>query len=288
MRFAASSEDYTLTYQPLVKKSEQSCATEQAPIGLQSFRNYLPPWLGGRDVRAQSLTGMLSALKTASESYLEASLSTVAVITPFRVSDVYLDALHSACSSLFLKRAMSTPPEAGVFAALARGIGGQCDEDHGKYDPEQFVLTIDYSRAALTAIIFKEECNIFESWRAVHNMSLGTDNLSKVYDMPGSKSSREELADTFRELTSLPSSGGGDGASLKHIRHLALVGESANDKRLHDALKEVLLEQYHELCAASNDKCHSSVSNPLFAASRGAALYRWSQIEQANGQKDVL
>lgn len=288
MRFAASSENYTPTYQPFVKKSEQPWATGQVLIGLQSFRNYLPPWLGGRDVRAQSLTGMLSALKTASESYLEASLSTVAVITPFRVSDVYLDALHSACSSLSLRLAMATPPEAGVFAALARDIGGQCDKDFDKSDPEQFVLTIDYSRAALTAILFKEEYTIFESWRAVHNMSLGTNNLSKVYDMPGSKSSREELADTFRELTSLPSSGGGDSASLRHIRHLVLVGESANDKRLHDALKEVLLEQYHGLSTASNDKFRSSVSDPLFAASRGAALCRWSQIEQANGQKDVL
>jgi len=40
----------------------------KASLSLQSLRDFLPPWLGGRDAHAQSLSQKLKALKTATES----------------------------------------------------------------------------------------------------------------------------------------------------------------------------------------------------------------------------
>lgn len=108
MRIAAASGDNILAYQQMLETSEQSSMTAQIPMGLQSFRDYLPPWLGGRDARTQSLFRMLNALKTASESYLEAPLTTAVVDMPFRVPNAYLDALRSASSSLSLDLVMPT------------------------------------------------------------------------------------------------------------------------------------------------------------------------------------
>jgi hypothetical protein len=56
---------------------------------------------------AQSLSQMLKALKTATESYLEASISAAEVTVPFPVSGSYLDSLRSACSSLSLHMPLS-------------------------------------------------------------------------------------------------------------------------------------------------------------------------------------
>ena len=287
MRIATISGSSALTHQQLLGTSEQSSMTSQIPIGVQSFRNFLPPWLGGRDARTQSLFRMLDALKTASKSYLEAPLMTAVVITPFRVTDAWLDALHSASSSLSLNLATPTYFGPGVLAAQAYGVGGDCERESGEADPEQFILTVHYSRAALTANVLKEECKVFESWRGLHNLSLGTNSLSKNNDLPGSRSSRDELADALRGLTGLPLENGGNSAESEKIRQLVLIGESANDERLHDALKEALLEHYGYL-VVSDSKRYSSITSSTFLASRGAALYSWSKLDVTGKRNSAL
>lgn len=265
----------------------------QAPLGLQSLRDYLPPWLGGNnDNRTQSLSRMLKALKTATESYLEASLSTTEVVFPFPVSDSYLDTLRSTCSSLSLEMPLSAQPPAGILAARAYGIGGICNivtpdetlERNPADDPEQLILTVDYSRAALTALLVAEECGVFEYRRVLHDTRLGADCLSfsKRSDTPECDSNRSDLAHALRDVSSLPLEGG-NGAGLKRIRELVLLGESAGDRLLHDVLKEVLGEQPGTLVTHVGER-HARIIDPLFAASRGLAEDCWDRMNFRHGE----
>ena len=67
---------------------------------------------------------MLEAFKTATDSYLEVSISAAEITVPFPVSDSYLDSLRSACSSLSLHMPLYAQPPAGILAARANGIAG--------------------------------------------------------------------------------------------------------------------------------------------------------------------
>ena len=251
----------------------------QAHLSLQSLRHYLPPWLGGNEVRTRPLTRMLKALDTATESYLGTSLLTAEVVVPFPVSDAYLDALRSACSSLSLQVPMSAQPPAGILAARACGIGGKCgmdtmEETFGedpRDDPAQLILTVDYSRAALTALLVAEECGVFEHRRVLHNTSLGADALSGRFN-----SGRGDLAQALRHIISLPLEDG-NGAGLKQINELVLLGESAGDPGLEVVLKEVLREQFDRLVTSVSDGRAKGV-DPLFAASNGVAQDCWDRM----------
>ena len=279
MRSADAVRDNEISPQTLLDDSSQpSIGAAQASLGLQSLRDYLPPWLGGKDARTRSLSWMLQALNTAAESYLETSLSTVEVVVPFPASDSYLDALRSACSSLSLRMPMSAQPPAGILAARAHGIRGKCtigpvddtSEQKQRDDLEQIILTVDYNRAALTALLIVEECGIFEYRRVLHNASIGTDGLSR-----GSKNGRDDLARALRQVTRLPLEDR-NGAGLKQISQLVLLGESADNQQLEDALKGILGEQSGTLLSTASHERARKVS-PLFAASRGVAQDCWGR-----------
>jgi hypothetical protein len=252
----------------------------QTSFGLQSLRDFLPPWLGGRSAHSQSLLRMLKALKTATESYLEDSISAAEVVVPFPVSDAYLDTLRSACFSLSLYMPMSAQPPAGILAARAHGIAGKCNtatadkaSDQGQADdPAQLILTVDYTHAALTALLVVEECGVFEYRRVLHDAHIGVDGLSG-----GSDNSRDDLARALRNVTRLPLEGG-NGAGLERISNLVLLGESVGDQRLHDALEEVLGEQFGRLATTVSDE-RTEIIDPLYAASRGVAQDCWDRME---------
>ena len=176
---------------------------------------------------------------------------------------------------------MSAQPPAGILAARARGIGGQCNaiegvdpsESNKQDDPEQLILTVDYSRAAMTALLVYEECSVFEYRRVLHDTQLGADGLSGANDL---NSPRDLLARALRNVISLPLKDG-NGAGLAWISELVLLGESAEDPLLHDALTEVLNERSHDLSAAAWKRSMGSL-DPLFAASRGLALDCWDRL----------
>ena len=263
----------------------------QMPLGLQSLRDYLPPWLGGHDSRTEALSRMLKALKVATESYLEAPLSDAEVIVPFPVSESYLVALRAACSSLSLRMPRSAQPPAGILAARAYGIGGKCNYDvtdehsskqYSGNDPEQLVLTVDYSRAALTVLLLSEQCGVFEYHRVLHEMSLGTDALFlDTPQTPGPNTGRAQLAKALYDITRLPLKTG-NGAGLIVISELVVMGESADDFRLHDALVEVLLDKTSNdspFKALSKGKPHAGgMIDPVFAASQGVAQDCWDRL----------
>ena len=273
MRSAGISYDDAAPPRTVLDDTLESAVTlEQAQLGLQSIRDYIPPWLGGGNSRSQPLSRMLKALKIAAESYLETSVSTAEVVFPFPISDSYRDTiLRSAYSSVSLHPPWFRLAPAGIFAAKAYGIGGNCEDD-----PEQLILTVDYSRAALTALLVDEECSVFLDRRVLHDTRLGLDGL---HDR--SEASRSDLERALREITKLPLEDG-NGAGLKRINNLVLLGESAGNSQLHDVLKEVLAEQYIPLVTTASENSKSAI-DPLFAASRGVALHCWERVNEDEG-----
>lgn len=175
----------------------------QASSSLQSLRDYLPTWLGGTDARAQSLVPMLKALKTATESYLEAPLSAAEVVMPFPVPTSYLDDLRSAGFSLSLHVHFSAQDPAGILVAHFYDLGAKCHWHGVEVDNDvvPLILTVDYSRAALTALLVTKDCGYLEHERVLHDTSLGAD---RVFGSCRSDSTREDLVRALRDLISLP------------------------------------------------------------------------------------
>lgn len=253
----------------------QSNVGTQLPLGLSSLRDRLLPWLGGTDLKTQDLIRMLNALKVATESYLEAPISDVEVVLPFPTTAAFLDMLRSSCSSLSLAMPLSAQPPAGILAARAYGLVGQCpaaldpSSSAPDSDPEQLLLTVDYSRAALTAMLVVEECGVFEYRRVVHDTSLGTDVIAADAESPNFLDSQTKLVRALHKLLDLPLQDG-NGAGLTHVSGLALLGESADDQHLYRALKEVLGQHHSDVIARASGS-GTSMADPLFAASAGVA-----------------
>lgn len=264
----------------LDKSSKAYLVVAQIRLGLQSLRDYLPPWLGGQDSRTEALSRMLKALKVATESFLEAPVSDVEVVAPFEASETYLAALRAACSSLSLRMPRWTHPPAGIYAARANGIEGRCEWDpqNGRpiwIDEEQLVLTVDYSRAALTVVLWSEFCTIYENRRFLHEPKLGTDALFlNTSHTTGPDTARAQLAEALREITRLPLATG-NGAGLTVISQLVMMGESADDPRLHDALVQVLRDEHSHgdsvKVLGKGAFYAGGKVDPVFAASQGLA-----------------
>ena len=183
---------------------------------------------------------------------------------------------------------------AGILVAATQGLGGTCDRDIvkdsptsepyevGHDDPDQLILTIDYSRAGLTANLLYEGCGVFEQLRLVHDTGLGTDALA--VDTNGG---RARLAQALREITTLPLESG-NGAGITFISQLVMMGEVVDDPVLHDALKEVLLEgdlvdldgpAFKALGEGRGQQCHRKRGvDPVFAASQAAAKDCWDRL----------
>ncbi|KAL9619883.1 MAG: hypothetical protein Q9160_005530 [Pyrenula sp. 1 TL-2023] len=252
---------------------------------LQSLRNHLPSWLGGQDLSSQPLSWMVNALKATAEAYLEAPISAAEVVFPFPTSELGYDAVRSTFSPLSLKMPMSEQPPAGILAARAYGIGNPCNgitvEQNLKqsqtdgFHPSQLILTVDYSDAALTALLVFEDCYVFEDRRVFHDTSIGASARSET---PSAR--RNDLVRALRNITILPLEDG-NGEELTQINELVLLGERADDHDLHEALKEVFQQKYWtgNFVTTYKEGNGANVVSPLFAASRGVAQDCWDRID---------
>lgn len=239
----------------------------QATLSWQSFRDYLPPWLGGHNNTHESLQRMLKSLKIASESYLETSVSTAEITVPFPISDTFFDTLRSTAKSLSLSIPTTPAAPGGRLAALhVYGIGtGQCGYPPDPQDPAQAFLTVEYTHSALTALLILEECGVYEDLRVLHETDLGTGSPSQ--ETPHDR--RAKLTTALGDLTKMPIEVNGE--VLKSLSNVVLLGELSQDRLLHDVLRELLSRQQQSdvnTAVVAKDK---APVNPVFAASVGAA-----------------
>ena len=130
---------------------------------------------------------------------------------------------------------MPAQPPAVFTAAVAHRTGTKCNyiiddkmlEQILQNKPAQFILTVDYSRAALTTPLVVKKCSVFEVHHVLHNTNLGTDALSKGFNTLEFCSTNIGVMRALRHITGLPLKDG-NGAGLKQIYELVTLGESAN------------------------------------------------------------
>lgn len=299
MRIADTSQDYDdddyprMVFDwPLKKPS----GVAQMLMGVQFLRDYIPSWPGVLDVRTQALSRMINALKTASESYLEQSFSKVVVVIPSAMPYVLRYHLRSACASVNLELAMTFQLPAGAYVAKAHGIGRMFDEAICYRYSREIILAVDYSRAAMSAVLLDELCGNYDWQRFLHRTDLGSDELFGRHETFSSTSGRHDLLlalDNFIRL-SLGKDGpyydyeeneGLNDDPLRPIGRLVLTGESADNEQLKSVLREVLVRDDHDdggLMALDDNEDFEArliASDPLFAASRGAAYHCLSRMQ---------
>jgi hypothetical protein len=251
----------------------------QSLLNVRSVRDHLPPWLGGKRPESQPLLPMLTALKAAAECHLEATIEDVGIVASFPVTEQYLETIRAACSSMHISMSTTAayPLLAGSLAAPIYGVGRLCDDPYRSGIPNQMILAVDFSRAAVTAALFHEFCGIFEYRRVLHDTDFGLDQLRRDSEL-GSGLLQEKLEVSLRELVKLPLNDGGNGETVKYLSNLIMLGESAADPQLHNILKKVIGEPYDQLMLTADNGSHAIV-NPLFAGSRGAAYDSWFHLD---------
>lgn len=257
----------------------------QTSLSVQSLREYLPPWLGGHDYSHETLSWMLKALKAASESYLEVPVPTAEITTPFPITKPFFDTLRSIAKSLSIQMYQTPAPPGGRLAALfVYGIGpGVCDDLLMLNEPAQLFLTVEYTRAALTALLVVEECGIYDTVRVLHETDLGADRLT-------GPNRQTKLADALRGFTQLRVEDyWQDLESLKSLSNVVLLGESAADPLLHDVLKDVLSKQQQKtdfLLADAGDRRKRPI-DPVFTPSMGAAHLDFFRSGPGSGDNEL-
>ena len=237
---------------------------------------------------------MLQALQTATEFYLQTSPpTTLQIALPFLPSPSQLSSLRKACYSLSLRPLHLSVPPAGIIVVAAFGLGGTCDRDivkdtptsepyeDGRNDPDQLILTVDYSRAAMTAMLVFEGCGVFEQLRVKHETGLGSEALSM-----NTGDGKIRLVQALKDIATLPLEMG-NGAGIGYLNELVVMGEAADDPVLHEALVEVLLEgdlveldgpAFKTLGKGGGQHSYRKVAvDPVFAASLAAAMDCWDR-----------
>lgn len=211
----------------------------QAPLGLlQPLYDALPTWLGGyeRDGATRALTEMLRALKTATESALEAEIDKVYVSTPWPVQEDFNMRLKAAASAVGLKE-----PSDAFWAPTIVGKGENslvhCDSQPPVgTGSNEVVLVLDHSHAALTATLGITTDYLLDARAILSSKNLGAWGLRNLargeYDDDAEKDKLLQqrypmLVDALRRLT--------DSA----VDRIVLLGEAADDEKLRHALEEV-------------------------------------------------
>lgn len=207
---------------------------------------------------------MLKALKSATEAYLEEPIQYVVIANPVPLesSDIYMETLDSATSTLGLKLGIPHFSSAKA-AAIAYDIKGPCDDRYSP-DPDdnRLFIAVNHNRAAFSAFLLEEECNIYEEVRSYHNKTLGS--ASEVPREERFGAMKHALEEIIKEP--FPDKWG----SSATIQDVVPYGESADDELLKSVLGEVFGNELERLEAATQ-QIGMGVFDPLFAGSRGAA-----------------
>ncbi len=248
-------------------------------------RNSLKHWhLQSPDVTA--IEDMLLALKTSAESYLGDKVFVADLAVPMPISPRGGHILESASSLLGLERAAGFPIP-GALAAMTNGMGNNyqypesCDTD-----PSRLILTVDYSRAALTAVLFWEDGCVFERFRVRHGVRLGASALEECQMSTNSADCYNDLAIALRQIVKMPLEDGRSYLPSK-VTGLVLLGEKGTDPHLRRILQQVLAEQRTSISSVQSEGGENTMVDPTFAAARGMAAASWGnqndwQWAQAN------
>lgn len=175
-------------------------------------------------------------------------------------------------------KSVAGPVTAGHAAARANGFGAcysYIEDNHcNGEDAAQLVLTVDYSRAALTAMLWIVESGVFEYSRIRHDLDLGADALYECQHSPSDKPCYEGLAEALRQIVKMPLEAAASNVPTM-VGSLVLLGEQATDEHLKETLQQVLQEQAVQMSMTRPEWSKDMMIDPLFVAASGVAEASW-------------
>lgn len=210
------------------------------------------------DLRSKPLSDMLHSLRIATESYLETRVITVDVFFPSRPSSAMVRSLRLAASNSGLDLT-GTSAAAGQIAAFdILGDNWDCE------DPEKLIVTVEWSRAALAAMLYSVDCGVFEGIRGFQSFTLGSEDFSK--------SKRSAILQKLRDLIQTPT-------EFDRIGAFIVLGEDGGDDRLWSMLRTAFtLADWGPQPIVTLDMFNGDV-DPAFVAALGAAKDNWAKIQ---------
>jgi hypothetical protein len=229
-----------------------------------------------------ALAPILRALVTAAESTLETSVKSVAV------SAYDIGTIDHKLTKDDVRTALS---ELGVDSydrldhvvrqlAPALGLRGKCSEPYTlpddltyHHDPEQIFFAIEYTRDALTAGLWREECGAMEMTGRLTPADLG---LKAMQSCRGETAENKQTCEeSFKSALRSVST---DSSRNKHEELSAVLafGECADDEALLTTLRQVLGEQYPNGDSVDLSRVRDFSSDLAFAGSRAMAKIDWA------------
>jgi hypothetical protein len=140
--------------------------------------------------------------------------------------------------------------------------------------PSQLILTVDYSRAALTALLYLEDMCSFELLRERHDVNLGADAINRCQATTSDGKCHEHLAEALLQIVKMPVEHYEPNVPTK-IGGLVLLGERGTDLDLRRVLQHVLAGQGIYIASGNSGHKEDAVVDPTFAAARGIAAASW-------------
>lgn len=242
-----------------------------------------------------ALSAMLLALKAVTEPHIGSREHELQIVLPYLYPISHHAQFECAASAAAIYAHSFHFDAAGIYASLLATK---------PTDGDLLVLTLDYSRAALTAQLYAIDKRLPGVWRTGHYPDLGTDALAGSRIVGNETAYWEEVARAVRSVTALPDGytglyGDGPRRRLhresvvtaegvaplpapKTISKLVLMGERAlSQARLLSLLEEALGAEVvgDAVPAAGDDGAgieRGAGVEPVFAAAVGAAREGWA------------
>ncbi|CAK1355180.1 unnamed protein product [Cercospora beticola] len=264
----------------------QHIATSSRKTRSQGIRDHLPPWLGGRapDERTQLIKRMLQSLSSSAEAFTEVKVHDIVIVLPGLPSSEVIEATRSATASIGLRLPVlghSCAPSMAIYANRWASLGhGEFEEEECYKWQERLVLAVDYSRAALTGVLYAEDCfGLLEGIRGFQDTDLGKDAAWSKGDAAG----RASIVEILRQLVRLPVVTD-QGNVLNHIHGITLSGEAGYDKQLRSVLKEFFQSEtgtanFSVVAMHDMSMTSEAMVDPLFAGAMGSAAICWERLE---------
>jgi hypothetical protein len=219
---------------------------------------------------------MIKALKSAAESYIGQPITVVSFTIPLLPAPKGQHLLDTALRSAGLNRTAQRL-DAGHHAATANYIGAYYQNGGRDFrDSSMLLLTVDYTRSALTAFLYFQEDGVFDIVRTEHHIEeLGAGALGECRASTDIAHCLRPLKDTFRRLVKMPINGyhwPSDSEVPNRVSDVILLGDKGHDPRVSCALPHVLSKQICILPKIAAQSQGQGIVSPRYASARGAAF----------------
>jgi hypothetical protein len=164
--------------------------------------------------------------------------------------------------------------------ALAIASKGNCSSPYGVFqddpdyyaDPEWLVLTVEYTRDSMAALLWEKSCGVYLALTRLSSGNLGYDAVltRREEASEDNTSCSDALKNAFRQVSTMRRL-----TKNKEIGAMLVFGERASDNFMAAALRQFLEGQYPNGASVNISQAADLLPVPAFAGSRAMAMTDW-------------